>query len=141
MESESARELSMIITQQILDELTAQAKASPRLRMNLDMRNGSEDMSQRMLNALEPGTIMPIHRHHASSETVVILRGKIRWIFYDDQGQITESTELRSDGDIRMLNVEKDRWHSLECLESGSVLYESKDGPYHPLEEDEIMVK
>ena len=94
-----------------------------------------------MLNALEPGTVMPIHRHHASSETVVILRGHFRWIFYDDQRRITESTELRSDGDIRMLNVEKDRWHSLECLESGSVLYESKDGPYHPLEEDEIMVK
>ena len=82
---------------------------------------------------------MPIHRHHASSETVVIMRGKIRWIFYDDQGRITESTELRSDGDVRMLNVEKDRWHSLECLESGSVLYESKDGPYHPLEEDEVF--
>ena len=131
----------MKITQAILDKLTEEAKASPRLRMNMDLRNSSEDQSQRMLNAIEPGTIMPIHRHHASSETVVILRGKIRWIFYDDQGRITESTELRSDGDIRMLNVEKDRWHSLECLESGSVLYESKDGPYHPLEEDEIMVK
>ena len=131
----------MIIDRQILDELSARAKESPRLRMAMDLRNGPEDSSQRMLNALEPGTVMPIHRHHASSETVVILRGKIRWIFYDDQGRITESTELRSDGDIRMLNVEKDRWHSLECLESGSVLYESKDGPYHPLEEDEVMVK
>ena len=83
--------------------------------------------------------MMPIHRHHASSETVVILRGRIRWIFYDDQGRITESTELRSDGEVRMLNVEKDRWHSLECLESGSVLYESKDGPYRPLSKDEIF--
>ena len=131
----------MIIGKQILDDLTAQAKENPRLRMAMDLRNSPEDLSQRMLNALEPGTVMPIHRHHGSSETVVILRGKIRWIFYDDQGRITESTELRSDGDIRMLNVEKDRWHSLECLESGSVLYESKDGPYHPLEKDEIMVK
>ena len=131
----------MVIDKEILDDLTASAKASTRLRMNFDLRNSAEDLSQRMLNALEPGTVMPIHRHHASSETVVILRGRIRWIFYDDQGRITESTELRSDGDIRMLNVEKDRWHSLECLESGSVLYESKDGPYHPLEEDEIMVK
>ena len=131
----------MKITQDLMDQLTAQAKASSRLRMNMDLRNGPDGGSQRMLNALEPGTVMPIHRHHGSSETVVILRGRIRWIFYDDQGRITESTELRSDGDIRMLNVEKDRWHSLECLESGSVLYESKDGPYHPLEEDEIMVK
>ena len=131
----------MVIDKKLLDNLTAQAKINPRLRQSFDLRNSAEDLSQRMLNALEPGTVMPIHRHHASSETVVILRGKIRWLFYDDQGRISESTELRSDGDIRMLNVEKDRWHSLECLESGSVLYESKDGPYHPLEEDEIMVK
>ena len=128
----------MTIDQTVLDKLSEQAKTNLRLRQAMDLRNGPEDLSQRMLNALEPGTVMPIHRHHASSETVVILRGRIRWIFYDDQGRITESTELRSDGDIRMLNVEKDRWHSLECLESGSVLYESKDGPYHPLEEDEI---
>ena len=131
----------MKITKEVLDELTAQAKASPRLRMNMDMRNGAEDKSQRMLNALEPGTVMPIHRHRQSSETVVILRGKICWIFYDENGAETERVVLDADGDLRMLNVEKDRWHSLECLESGSVLYESKDGPYHPLEEDEVMVK
>ena len=73
-----------------------------------------------------------------SSETVVSFRGKIRWIFYDDDGVETERVVLDADGDLRMLNVEKDRWHSLECLESGSVLYESKDGAYRPLEEDEI---
>ena len=129
----------MIIDKKILDELTAKAKENPRLRCNLDMRNSADDQSQRMLNALEPGTVMPIHRHLASSETVIIIRGRIRWLFYDEQGRITESTELWSDGDVRMLNVEKGRWHSLECLESGSVLFESKDGPYHPLEEDEIF--
>ena len=129
----------MVIDKKILDELTAKAKANPRLRCNLDMRNSADDQSQRMLNALEPGTVMPIHRHLASSETVIIIRGRIRWLFYDEQGRITESTELWSDGDVRMLNVEKGRWHSLECLESGSVLFEAKDGPYHPLEEDEIM--
>lgn len=129
----------MIIDKKILDELTAKAKENPRLRCNLDMRNSVDDQSQRMLNALEPGTVMPIHRHVASSETVIILRGRIRWMFYDEQGRITESTELWSDGDVRMLNVEKGRWHSLECLESGSVLFEAKDGQYHPLEEDEIF--
>ena len=129
----------MVVDNKILDELTAKAKDNPRLRCNLDMRNSADDQSQRMLNALEPGTVMPIHRHLASSETVIILRGRIRWLFYDEQGRITESTELWSDGDVRMLNVEKGRWHSLECLESGSVLFEAKDGPYHPLEEDEIM--
>jgi cupin fold WbuC family metalloprotein len=129
----------MVITKEILDELTAKAKENPRLRCNLDMRNSADDQSQRMLNALEPGTVMPIHRHLASSETVIIIRGRIRWLFYDEQGRITESTELWSDGDVRMLNVEKGRWHSLECLESGSVLFEAKDGPYHPLEEDEVF--
>ena len=129
----------MLITKEILDDLTKKAKSSERLRYNLDLRNSPEDGSQRMLNALEPGTVMPIHRHLASSETVIIIRGRIRWLFYDEKGRITESTELWSDGDVRMLNVEKGRWHSLECLESGSVLFESKDGPYHPLEEDEIM--
>ena len=131
----------MIIEKNILDDLTKRAQNSPRLRMNLDLRNSPEDQSQRMLNALEPGTVLPIHRHHASSETVVILCGRIRWIFYDDNGQETERVVLDANGEPRMLNVEKDRWHSLECLESGSVLYESKDGPYHPLEEGEIMVK
>ena len=131
----------MIIDKVILDELTAKAKENPRLRCNLDMRNSADDQSQRMLNALEPGTVMPIHRHLASSETVIIIRGRIRWLFYNEQGRITESTELWSDGDVRMLNVEKGRWHSLECLESGSVLFESKDGPYRPLDEDEVMEK
>ncbi len=131
----------MIIDSVILDDLSRRAKESPRLRMNLDLRNGPDDMSQRMLNALEPGTVMPVHRHRGSSETVVILRGKIRWIFYDEGGNETERVTLDANGEPRMLNVEKDRWHSLECLVSGSVLYESKNGPYHPLEEDEIMVK
>ena len=129
----------MIIDETLLDRLTAQAKESPRLRQAMDLRNTPEDQSQRMLNALEPGTLMPIHRHHASSETVVILRGKIRWLFYDVAGNETESVTLDANGDLRMLNVEKDRWHSLVCLESGSVLYESKDGLYHPLDDDEIM--
>ena len=131
----------MVVDKIILDMLTAQAKASPRLRMNLDLRNSAEDGSQRMLNALEPGTVLPIHRHHDSSETVVIVRGKIQWVFYDENGNETERVVLDADGNPRMLNVEKDRWHSLVCLESGSVLYESKDGLYHPLGEDEIFTK
>lgn len=131
----------MIIDKKILENLSEQAKVNPRLRQAMDLRNSPEDGSQRMLNALEPGTVMPIHRHHASSETVVILRGRIRWIFYDENGNETERVTLDVNGELRMLNVERNRWHSLECLESGSVLFESKDGPYHPLEEDEIMVK
>ena len=128
----------MVITKEILYELTEKAKENPRLRQSLDLRNSPDDNSQRMLNALEPGTVMPIHRHHGSSETVVILRGKICWIFYDENGQETDRVVLDADGEPRMLNVEKDRWHSLECLTTGTVLYESKDGPYYPLEKDEV---
>ena len=114
----------MVIDNKILDDLSAQAKANPRLRQAMDLRNSPEDLSHRMLNALDPGTIMPIHRHHASSETVVLLRGKIEWVFYDDNGNVTERVTLDANGEPRMLNVERDRWHSLVCLESGSVLYE-----------------
>ena len=129
----------MVIDNKILDELSAQAKANPRLRQSMDLRNSPEDQSQRMLNALEPGTVMPIHRHQKTSESVVILRGKIEWIFYDNKGNETERVTLDANGEPRMLNVERDRWHSLVCLESGSVLYESKDGAYHPLTSDEVM--
>lgn len=129
----------MVIDNNFLDELSAQAKTSPRLRQAYDLRNTPEDNSQRMLNTLEPGTVMPIHRHLASSETVVLLRGKICWHFYDDAGNETESIVLDANGDVRCINVEKARWHSLECLESGSVLMENKDGRYEGLKEEEIL--
>ena len=109
----------MIVDKKLLDDLSAQAKANPRLRQAMDLRNSPEDMSQRMLNAIEPGTVMPIHRHLASSETVTLLRGKVRWHFYDDAGNKTESVILDANGDVRCINVEKGRWHSLECMESG----------------------
>ena len=129
----------MIVDKKLLDDLSAQAKASSRLRQAYDLRNTPEDNSQRMLNALEPGTVMPIHRHLASSETVTLLRGKIRWHFYDDAGNKTESVILDANGDVRCINVEKGRWHSLECMESGSVLLECKDGRYEGLREEEIL--
>ena len=84
--------------------------------------------------------MLPVHRHLATSETVAIIRGKICWHFYDDEGNKAESVILDADGDLRCLNVEKGRWHSLECLASGSVLLESKDGAYEPLGEDEVLV-
>lgn len=127
----------MIITQEILDDLTAKAKASERLRANLDLRNSPDDLSQRMLNALEPGTVMPIHRHKGSSETCVCIRGHFEEYFYDEQGNLTDTIDMEPGGVV--LNIEKDQWHSLKCLESGTVLFEAKDGAYHPLEDDEIM--
>ena len=129
----------MLIDTNLLDTLSAQAKASPRLRMNYDLRNTPDDQSQRMLNALEPGTVMPIHRHQHTSETVVVLRGKVRWLYYNDQGQLTESILVEADGDIRGLSVPKGQWHSLECLESGSVILETKDGAWEAMKEENMM--
>ena len=129
----------MIINQALLDKLTAEAKASPRLRMNLDLRNSAADESQRMLNALEPGTVMPIHRHMGSSETVFCIRGHFEEYFYDENGNLTETIDMVPGGVV--LNIEKGQWHSLKCLESGTVLFEAKDGAYRPLGEEEIMVK
>ena len=129
----------MIIDLHILDDLTAQTKASPRLRANLDLRNSPEDKSQRMLNALEPGTDMPIHRHRGSSEVVICLRGHFEEYFYDENGELTETIDVRPGGVV--LNVPIGQWHSLKCLESGTVLFEAKDGPYEPLAEEDILVK
>lgn len=126
----------MVITRDILDELSAKAKASERLRCNLDLRNSAEDQSQRMLNALEPGTIMPIHRHNGSSETCVCIRGHFEEYFYDESGNLSETIDMIPGGVV--LNIEKGQWHSLKSLESGTILLEAKDGAYRPLEEDEI---
>lgn len=139
----------MVISQGILDKLTEEAKASPRLRMNLDLRNGSDDQLQRMLNALEPGTVMPIHRHKGSSETCVCIRGHFEEYLY---GYMETRSDGTSDPDSfglietvdmypgdPILNIEKGQWHSLKCLESGTILFEAKDGPYQPLSPEDIM--
>lgn len=127
----------MLIDQKLLDSLTAQAKASPRLRMNLDLRNTPADQSQRMLNALEPGTMMPIHRHRTTSETVVVLRGKVKWLYYNDQGELTDAILVEANGDICGLCVPIGQWHSIECLESGSVILETKDGPWEAMKDED----
>ena len=130
----------MIIDQKILDELTARAKASPRLRMNMDLRNGPDDQSQRMLNAIEPGSPMPIHRHRHSSETVVCLRGRLVEEFYDElERRCTERIELSPNGPIVALNVPIGQWHTVHALESGSVILEFKDGPYEPISDADIL--
>jgi cupin fold WbuC family metalloprotein len=123
----------------LLNSLTEQAKASPRLRMNLDLRNSDGDSSQRMLNALEPGTVLPIHRHCSTSETVAILRGRaVQWL-YDTDGNVTEKILLEVGGDIPAMSVEKGQWHRLECLESGTVILEMKDGAYEPIGPEDIL--
>lgn len=130
----------MKITQALLDKLTTEAKASPRLRMNLDLRNSAEDQSQRMLNAIEPGSPLPIHRHRHSSETVVCLRGRLVEEFYDElERTCTEAIEISPNGPIVAVNIPAGQWHTVRVLESGTVIMEVKDGEYEPLGEEDIL--
>ena len=130
----------MKITQAILDELTAKAKESPRLRMNLDLRDSAEDTSQRMLNAIEPGSPLPIHRHQKTSETVVCLRGRLVEEFYDDLERIcTERIELSPNGPVVALNIPAGQWHTVQSLESGTVILEMKNGKYEPISDVDVL--
>lgn len=129
----------MVITKELLDQLSAEAKVNPRLRQNYDLRNSETDQSQRMLNALEPGTVLPIHRHRASSEIVTIVRGAIREYFYDANGKQTEEITLKFGEGVPMLVVPMGVWHKLDCLEPGTIIYESKDGAYQPMMPEDIM--
>lgn len=128
----------MIIDQKFLDSLSAHAKANPRLRQSYDLRTTPDDKSQRMLNALEPGTIMPIHRHRNTSETMVMVRGKLIDRFYDDDGSITDEFVMEPCGQYAMVQINKGQWHSLEVLSSGTVIFEAKDGAYEPLSNIDI---
>ena len=129
----------MVIDNLLLDKLTAQAKESLRLRMNLDLRNSDADSSQRMLNAIEPGSVVPIHRHQKTSETVVVLRGRVVEDYYSSDGDNEASYELAAGGPICALNIPAGQWHTLRALESGTVILEMKDGAYEPISSVDIL--
>ncbi|MBR4408246.1 MAG: WbuC family cupin fold metalloprotein [Bacteroidales bacterium] len=126
-----------LISQELLDELTAQAKASPRLRMNMDLRNSPEDSSQRMLNAILPGSVVPVHRHRSTSETVVCLRGCVDEIFYDDSGHETARFRLDPSVGSYGLQIPAGQWHTLVALQP-SVIVEFKDGKFAPMGKEDV---
>ena len=130
----------MKITQVMLNSLTEQAKASERLRMNLDLRNSDTDGSQRMLNAIEPESILPIHRHQKTSETMVCLRGKLRVEYYDELERIcTDSFILEPNGMNVAVSIPIGIWHTVHALESGTCILEMKNGAYEPLSDVDIL--
>lgn len=131
----------MIIDQKLLDLLSAQAKVNPRLRHALDLRTTPEDQSQRILNAVEPGTVLPIHRHRGSTETIVCLRGKVVQHYYDNNGQKIDSYVLAPNAPQVAMSVPIGQWHALESLEEGSVIFECKDGTYEPLAAEDILMR
>jgi len=130
--------MNLTIGDRIFDKLLKEGASSPRLRANLDLRNTPSDTSQRMLNALQPGTVVPIHRHRRTSETVVVLKGSLAEVYYDDNGKETERIELAATGADRGVQIPADRWHTIEVHEP-SVIIEIKDGAYAPLADDEIL--
>lgn len=128
----------MLLDDNLLNEIAAEAKTSERLRMNRDMRNSPADTSQRMLNALEVGTVLPIHRHTTTSETQLLLRGKIDVMFYDDLGHETQRFRLDPHNGMYGVDIPIGQWHSLEVIEP-AVIFEAKDGPYKPLAPEDIL--
>lgn len=129
----------MKLDKALFDSVSAEARRSPRKRMACDMRTSADDGSQRMLNAIEPGTILPIHRHRKSSETCIVLRGSAEEIFYDDNGNETGRMLMKPDSDCCGVNIEKGRWHRIISLESGTVIFEAKDGAYELLSQNDIL--
>lgn len=130
--------MNFIIGKSIFNKLLNEASSHARLRTNFDLRNSESDTSQRMLNALAPGTRVPVHRHLKTSETVVLLKGRIAEIYYDDNGNETQRIELDADGDNRGVQIAAGQWHTIEVHEP-SVIIEVKDGAYAPLGDDEIL--
>lgn len=124
-----------VIDNNLLDEVSAQAKSSPRLRMNFNFHHSLDELCHRMLNAVEPGTEIPIHRHPEKDESFVILRGKVRSTTYNDDGSIKESVVLCAEDGVYGVDIPKNVWHKLEAIES-SVIFECKEGPFVPHEEE-----
>lgn len=128
----------MLIDDRLLDEISSMAKNSERLRMNRDMRNSEEDGSQRMLNALEIGTVLPVHRHPSSSETQILLRGRIDVIFYDDNRNEIQRFHLDPTKGMYGVDVPAGMWHNLVVIEP-AVIFEAKDGKYEPLKQEDVF--
>ena len=129
----------MVIDEKLLDEVSARAQASSRLRMNYNFHQSLEDKCHRMLNAVEPGTDIPIHRHPDKDESFVILRGKVRSTTYNDDGSVIDSVILSQEDGIYGVDIPKGVWHKLESLEPASVIFECKEGPYVEHEVEGIL--
>ena len=128
-----------LIDKSLLDTVTSGAKESNRLRMNYNFHDSLDAPCQRLLNALEPETIVPIHRHQHTSETYILLRGKLRMMFYNDDKEIIEETILSSESANYGIHIPAGVWHAMEVLASGTVIFETKDGPYLPIQECDIL--
>lgn len=129
-----------LLVKSIIDETIQKASESPRLRMNYNLHESFEDSVQRMFNALEPGTIVPVARHPYSSETLIMLRGKLRVLIYDDNKNILEDVIIAPNSDNIGYHIPKGTWYKVESLEHGTICFETREGPYAPVAEEDILV-
>ena len=130
----------MLIDEKLLDSVTAKAKESDRLRMNFNFHESLDAKAQRLLNALEPGTLLPIHRHRHTAETYIVLRGAIKVLFYNDDRVLTDEFMVNPLEGVYGVHIPKGQWHTLEVLECSTMIFEVKDGPYTPLGEEDMMI-
>ena len=129
----------MKLDKALFDSVSSEAKQSSRLRMSRDMRTTPSDQSQRMFNAIEPGTELPIHRHRKSTETCIVVRGSAEEIFYDEHGNEIERVLMKPHSECCGVNIEVGRWHKIISLEPDTVIFEAKDGAYEPLSLEDIL--
>ena len=131
--------MMIIIDKQLLDDVSIRAQKSDRLRMNYNFHQSLDEKCHRMLNAVEPGTVVPIHRHPTKDESFVILRGKVRVTTHNDDGSIIEDVVLSQENGNYGVDIPKNVWHKLESLEPGSVIFECKEGPFVEHEVEGIL--
>lgn len=129
----------MKLDKELLDSITQKAKENPRLRMNHNLHDSLDSKVQRLFNALEPGTVLPIHRHQNTDETYILIRGKIEVIFYDDDKNVIDRFIMCQEEGNFGVHIPKSTWHTIEIIESGSVIFEVKEGPYQPISENDIL--
>ena len=129
----------MILDDKLLDEVTARAKTSERLRMNFNLHDSLDAKAQRLLNALEPGTVLPIHRHRHTAETYILVRGKMKVEYYNQNKELTDTEILDPAEGKYGLHVPAGQWHTVIPLESGTMVFEVKDGPYMPFQPEDVL--
>lgn len=128
----------MIINDELLNKVIDEAKNNERLRMNYNLHDSLDAKAQRLLNALEPGTQLPIHRHQSTAETYILLKGAIDVMFYDENKTEINRFQLNPLKGNYGVHIPKGQWHTLD-VKISSVIFEVKDGPYRPLNDIDIL--
>ena len=131
--------MNQILDKKLLDTITEQAKESPRLRMNYNLHDNLDAKAQRLFNALEPDTVLPIHRHQHTSETYILVRGKLRVEYYNQDKELIETEILDPLEGKFGLHVPAGQWHTIIALESGTTVFEVKDGPYTSFQPEDVL--